>query len=169
MNDPAPAGAKDTVYREELTHGDIAVIEDIVRSTGFFSDEETGIAVELAEERMVRGDKSGYFFIFAETGGEVAGYACYGPIPGTVSSFDLYWIAVRPGRQGNGLGSELLSRVEGLAAAMGCTRLYADTSTREQYGPTRAFYLRSAYREAAVLEDFYAPGDGKVIYEKIIG
>ena len=27
---------------------------------------------------------------------EIAGYACWGPIPGTTASVDLYWIVVHP-------------------------------------------------------------------------
>jgi hypothetical protein len=30
--------------------------------------------------------------------------------------------------------------------------------------PTHRFYERCGYRQAAFLEDFYAPGDGKVIF-----
>jgi hypothetical protein len=46
--------------------------------------------------------------------------------------------------------------------------MYVDTSGRAQYAPTRAFYEHMGYERAAVLEDFYAPGDAKVIYSKIL-
>ena len=52
--------------------------------------------------------------------------------------------------------------------AAGGTRIYADTSQRAQYNDTRAFYERCGYDIAAVLEDFYDRGDGKVIYAKSI-
>jgi hypothetical protein len=51
---------------------------------------------------------------------------------------------------------------------LGGTRIYVETSSRAQYEPTRAFYERRAYRKEVVLEDFYAPGDGKVIYVKSV-
>jgi len=53
-------------------------------------------------------------------------------------------------------------------AALGARRVYADTSARPQYAPTRAFYEASGYAPTAFLEDFYAPGDGKVIYVKVL-
>ena len=50
----------------------------------------------------------------------------------------------------------------------GGTRVYVDTSSRKQYAPTRTFYERVGYSKDALLEDFYAPGDGKVIYVKVL-
>ena len=84
------------LFREEVTPEDRQTIGRLVRATRFFSEEEIGIAVELVEERLAKGDASGYFFLFAEEGNRLIGYACFGPIPGTVHSFDLYWIAVDP-------------------------------------------------------------------------
>jgi hypothetical protein len=46
--------------------------------------------------------------------------------------------------------------------------VYIETSNRPQYEPTRGFYLRCGYRIDAVLEDFYAAGDAKVIYVKAL-
>lgn len=71
-----------------------------------------------------------------------------------------------PDRQGKGLGKRLMMEAEAAVRAAGGTRIYIDTSSREQYAPTRAFYHRCGYRIAAILEDFYATGDGKVILTK---
>ena len=69
-------------------------------STGVFSPGEIQIAVELADERLAKGEASGYYFVFAEEDGQVRGYACYGPIALTVGSYDLYWIAVAKSTRG---------------------------------------------------------------------
>jgi hypothetical protein len=47
-------------------------------------------------------------------------------------------------------------------------RIYIETSSRDQYKTTRAFYEACGYRKEAVLRDFYSPGDDKVIYVKVI-
>ncbi|MDY6910698.1 MAG: hypothetical protein SWC40_12285, partial [Thermodesulfobacteriota bacterium] len=39
--------------------------------------------------------------------------------------------------------------------------------SRSLYEPTRAFYHRCGYARAALLQDFYAPGDHKVIFVKV--
>jgi GNAT superfamily N-acetyltransferase len=158
----------DISFRYAPVPEDCAVVRAIVASTGFFNPAEVGIAVELVEERLARGQRCGYFFVFAERGGEVPGYACYGPIDGTEGSFDLYWIAVGDGRRGHGLGRALMEETERVVRAAGGRRVYAETSGRDQYEPTRRFYERLGFVAEARLRDFYAPGDDKVFYVKAL-
>jgi len=155
-------------WRQEIRPRDRQVVFDLAASTGFFSPEEIEIACELVEERLAKGEKSGYFFLFAETGGEVLGYSCFGPIMGTRGSYDLYWIVVKDGYQGLGVGGKLIEETETLIAGRGGRRIYADTSSRPQYAPTRGFYRACGYEKEAELVDFYAPGDGKIIYVKVL-
>ena len=159
---------KDLVLRDELTAPDVEHVRSIATATDFFSPEEVMIAVELAEERLKRGDASGYFFLTACAGSRCVAFACYGPIACTRHSFDLYWVAVHPDLQGQGLGAKLVADVEDRVARAGGRRLYVETSGRAQYAPTRAFYERIGYLRETVLTDFYAPGDDKVIYLKIL-
>lgn len=150
----------------EVHSGHVEEIKGLVRDTGFFSPEEIDIAVELVEERLLKGDASGYFFVFAYDGVRLAGYTCYGPIAGTASSYDLYWIAVHPDYQKRGIGLKLLNETEKLITQNSGSRIYVDTSNRLLYSGTRAFYMHSGYRLSAVLDDFYNTGDGKAIYCK---
>ena len=157
-----------TGYRSEVRPEDRKAVRGILESTGFFYPEEIGVAVELVEERLQRGEASGYYFDFAEVGGAVAGYTCFGPIACTQASFDLYWIGVHQDHRRAGLGRELLARAEAQIRRLGGRRLYVETSSRAQYEPTRRFYLACGYRLEAQLEDFYSPGDGKVIFLKVL-
>ncbi len=154
--------------RQDLKPGDREEVGRIVRATGFFSEEEAKIAVELIDERLAKGETSGYHFLFVEKGKSLLGYTCFGPIPGSAHSYDLYWIVVDPALQGKGLGRRLLSESERIMAERGARRIYADTSSRPQYEPTRAFYLACGYRQEAFLQDFYDEGDGKVIFVKAL-
>ena len=154
--------------REELKPGDPARIRNLAAATGFFSREEAEVAAELAEERLTRGAASGYHFLLAEEAGELLGFACFGPIPCTRGAYDLYWIVVRPDRQGGGLGRRLLTAAEARIAAAGGRRVYIDTSSRPQYAPTRAFYRACGFREEALLAGFYDQGDGKTIFCKVL-
>jgi len=154
--------------RDEVTPADRDAVRQLVERTGFFRSDEVEIAVELVDERLARGPASGYYFVFTELGDALAGYACYGPTACTESSFDLYWIAVDPKLQGRGLGRQLMSEVEARVRGAGGTRIYVDTSGRPQYQPTRTFYERNGFHCEAVLRDFYAPGDDRVIYVKCL-
>jgi GNAT superfamily N-acetyltransferase len=153
-----------TVRRE-----DSDLVRDIATSTGFFRPDEIGIAVELVEERLRVGLASGYHFIFAERDRRVLGYSCYGPVPLTLHSYDIYWMAVRKEEQGAGIGKMLLERSEAAIGELGGRRIYIETSSKELYSGTRRFYERCGYRAEATLREFYSPGDDKLIYVKAIG
>ncbi|MFO7654680.1 MAG: GNAT family N-acetyltransferase [Candidatus Krumholzibacteriia bacterium] len=160
----AAAGA--AVLRDDVRPSDVAAVRDLVAATGFFSAEEVGIAAELVQEHLEKGAASGYEFLFAEVDGRVVGYTCYGLIPCSTVSWDVYWIAVDPDQQGSGLGRRLMAKTEDRARARGGVTVFAETSGRAQYEPTRGFYHRCGYHEAALLEDFYAVGDAKVIFAR---
>ncbi|MCX5830863.1 MAG: GNAT family N-acetyltransferase [Deltaproteobacteria bacterium] len=160
--------ASGLTYREEVIAADQEAVRAIVKASGFFSDDEVAIAAELVEARLSEGEESGYYFLFAEQAGKVAGYTCFGPIPGSLHSYDLYWIAVANHLRQRGIGKDLLSRSEALIRKRGGSRIYIETSARPQYEKTVAFYLACGYRQEAFLEDFYAPGDSKIIFVKAL-
>jgi D-alanine-D-alanine ligase len=170
MSSPDPASAPGLPaglnWRCEPCPADRDKVAELVAATGFFTPEETAVAVELVAERLNRGKLSGYEFVFVGQHTRLLGYTCFGPIPCTRGSYDLYWIAVHPEQQRTGLGRTLLAYSERLLKAAGGRRVYIETSARLQYAPTRAFYKRCGYCQEAFLKDFYAPGDGKIIYCK---
>ena len=155
-------------WRSAVMADDVGRIRSLAVSTGFFSAAEVDIAGELVTERLTKGIRSGYHFVLAERGSGLVAYACYGPIDGAQDSFDLYWIAVSPEEQGRGLGSQVYARAESAMRRAGAKHIYADTSSSDRYAPTRGFYQRMGFTEQARLPDFYGPGDGKVIYVKVI-
>jgi GNAT superfamily N-acetyltransferase len=155
-------------FRSAVTEQDMQRVRDITESTGFFYPEEVDTAVELVEDRLAKGPRCGYHFLFAEQDGETVGYTSFGPIACTKESYDLYWICVSGTYRGKGLGTQLLEQSEEAIARLGGTRVYIETSARALYEPTRAFYLRRGYAQIAELEDFYAPGDAKAMYLKVI-
>jgi ribosomal protein S18 acetylase RimI-like enzyme len=155
-------------FRTEVTEKDLENVRAITESTGFFYKEEVDTAVELVEDRLLKGARCGYHFLFAEQEGRTVGYTSFGPIPCTRESYDLYWICVAGDYRGRGLGSQLLEQSEESIAALGGTRVYIETSARALYEPTRAFYIARGYTQIAELEDFYAPGDAKAMYVKVL-
>jgi ribosomal protein S18 acetylase RimI-like enzyme len=185
--------ASGVTFRCDVQPGDVNIVRELVLATGKFYEDEVEIAVELVEERLNRGSSSGYEFVFVhklehnntsneavqaqvdddtnrrwDAQGPVIGFACYGRIPCTRQAYDLYWIAVHPTHQGLGLGHQLLTEVERSIRHAGGTQLYADTSGRSDYETTRRFYLATQFEQAACLADFYAPGDDKIIFRKLV-
>ncbi|MBN1466935.1 GNAT family N-acetyltransferase [candidate division KSB1 bacterium] len=156
------------VIRDAVRPSDLDAIREIVTSTAFFNAAEIDVAVELIQERLSRGEASGYHFLFAEIDDKTLAYSCYGLIAGTAASFDLYWIAMHNDFRGRGIGKMVLDASEAAIARMGGHRIYVETSSRPQYVPTRGFYQACGYVLEAVLQDFYAPGDSKCIFVKAV-
>jgi len=167
------------IWREEPCAADAAAVAELLGSTGFFHAHEIDVAVELVQTRLQSGVASGYHFVFADVPGDaphalrtpgpahaprVLGYACYGEIACTRGSFDLYWIGVHEQARHLGLGRRLLAEVERRVAAAGGRAIWVETSGRELYAPTHAFYLRCGYELVARLPEFYDPGDDKLVY-----
>jgi ribosomal protein S18 acetylase RimI-like enzyme len=137
-------------------------IEAIVRATGVFSTAEVEVALELFDE-AIPGPSIDYEFLGAFLGQTLVGYACFGSTPGTDRTFDLYWIAVHPDAQRTGAGSVLMTSVERRLEERRARMLIIETSSRDDYAPTRRFYHKRGYEEAARLRDFYDMGDDRVI------
>jgi ribosomal protein S18 acetylase RimI-like enzyme len=109
---------------------------------------------------------SDYEFVGAFDGDVLVGYACFGATPSTDRTYDLYWIAVHPGVQRGGVGTALMSELERQLEQRSARLLVIETSSRDDYLPTRRFYHKRGYDESARLRDFYASGDDRVVLTK---
>ena len=127
-------------YRDYIKLTDPEAITAVVKSSGYFNDAEITLARELAEDRLNHGLESSYQFLFAESASTLLGYTCYGLIPATTGSYDLYWIAVSEDSRGMGLGKELIKKTEEIIASLGGRRIYVETSSRQQYESTRCSF-----------------------------
>ena len=141
-------------------------IEGILRRCGVFRDEEIAVALEVLDVYLRRPGQQDYQVYTASHGGAVAGYVVFGRNTMTDGTFELYWIAVDPARHRHGVGRALMSRAEREISRQNGRLISVETSSREDYLATRTFYHGLGYREAAVVADYYASGDSKVILTK---
>ncbi|MFJ4707653.1 GNAT family N-acetyltransferase [Streptomyces anulatus] len=112
-------------------------------------------------------DEEGHRCLVDDVGG-VQAVAYYQPKPAADRVWDLTMIAVQPGRQGVGLGTALLRRIEDELIKEGQRLLLVDTSGTAQYDRTRAFYVRSGYDQEAHVRDYWTAGDDLVIFRKAL-
>jgi ribosomal protein S18 acetylase RimI-like enzyme len=149
-----------------LSAADRRRIEEITRAVLVFRDDEVPVALEVFDGAV--GGSPDYIALGATVDDRLMGWICWGPTPCTLGTYDLYWMAVDPRMQGSGIGAALLREMEGRLA--GSARLIVvETAGRPDYRPTRAFYEARGYRRAAIIPDFYAPGDDQVVYVKALG
>lgn len=152
--------------RTEVQERDKQAVEEILRSSGFFREDEIMVAVELVEERLNKGVECGYDFVFIDDNGRTVSYACFGLIPCSLISYDLYWIGTHEDYRGKGVGKIVLQKVEEIVKQMNGKALYIETSAKPLYEPTRQFYLSNGCKLEALFEDFYDIGDGKCVFVK---
>jgi len=149
-----------------MVRKDKSTIMDILRTIREFTPEEVVVAEELIDAYLETSSISEYLVLVAEVDAAVTGYVCYGPTPLTKGTWDVYWIAVDPGGQGQGVGRALMAFTEDRIKESQGRLVLVETSGRPDYAKTRRFYNSIEYTEAARVADFYAPGDDKLILEK---
>lgn len=150
-----------------LRHEDRAPLEEILRATGVFSDEEVGIALELIDIVLNRPEQKDYIINVCDDG-EVLGYYCVGPTPATEGTFDMYWIAVKPSVHGKGVGGKLNEHAEQLIRSHRGRLIVVETSSQPKYEKTRKFYSTHGYIQLSRIRDYYRVGDDLVVFGKYI-
>jgi len=136
----------------------------LVAAQDNFTALERAVAEEVIDDGLT--GKDDYEILLGVTpGGAVAGFICFGPIPLTDCSFDLYWIATLPSHGRQGIGGRLLVAMEEELRRTKAV-VYIDTSSTPGYDKARSFYEKHGYQVAASLKDFYHPGDDRIIYRK---
>ncbi len=149
---------------------DAPVIERLAQGTGVFTPDEIHIVREMLDTFFDPEPRDDHTFVIYRNGNpnDIAGFACYGPTPLTDRVWDLYWLCVDRAAQRHGIGSELLSQIERDLGVRHARAIYLETSDSNAYVAAREFYERHGYERVAHLEDFYAAGDGKVLYRKCL-
>ena len=149
-------------------------IRTLLRRVLVFEPHEVAVAEELVAESLK--GSSDYVINVAEEADDngnagtnrIVGYVCHGHNPVTDALYDVYWIAVDPGVQGRGMGRALLACAERSVREARGRGLVIDTSSRDIYQPARRLYESCGYRRVAEIPDFYKPGDGLVMYMKLL-
>ena len=150
--------------REVVTQ-DRTELMRILKATGVFKESELQVADEVLQDSL-NPNSSYQSYCLVDNAERILGFVCWGPTPCTTGTFDLYWMAVDPEAQGNGIGKELLKFAEERVKKEAARLMIIETSSTTKYDATRKFYQGMGYREIALLPDFYCPGDSKVIYGK---
>jgi len=155
-------------FRTKVLEEDKNNVHDILESSNFFYDFELEVAVELVQEYLDYGIESDYIFLFAELEGRTIAYSCFGLIPVTKHSYDLYWIGVHGDFRGSGLGKLLMHETERIIKDLGGKNIYIETSSKEKYLPTQKFYDKCNCELIARIIDFYDEGDDKLLYKRAL-
>ena len=99
---------------------------------------------------------------------EPVGVAYCAPEQYANGTWNLYFIAVHPNRQGEGIGGKLLRYAEQMLLERGGRLLLVETSGLPDFERTQLFYRKNGYDEEARIREFYNVGDDKIIFRKAL-
>jgi len=102
--------------------------------------------------------------LVAESNGHVVGFILgfkHTPLEGRV-----FWLAVRPGFQGRGLGRRLLATILNIFRQMGAVS--ATLEVRVSNRKAQALYSRMGFRMAGIYPSYYSDGETAIVMKKML-
>lgn len=108
------------------------------------------------------------FWLTCQFGGKAMGFCYTAPEDLTDGTWNMLALAVHPEVQGQKLGTTLIHATERQLKETGQRMLIIDTSSAHEFEQARKFYTRNGFEEEARIRDFWAPGNDKVIFRKLL-
>ena len=143
------------------TSSDLSDIKLILEDTDLFPPE----MLEDMIEPFFRGNEQQDRWLVCETENEaVIGFSYTRAEHLAESVWNLLAIGFRSQHQGSGFGTKLIEEVE--RSISGERILIVETSSLDDFDKTRDFYRNCGYDQEAVIRDYWADGDDKVIFRK---
>jgi len=150
-----------------LAQRDRARLHSMLMEAQVFTHEEIEVATELIGIVLKDANQEDYRIdCMTNDEDQAIGYVCYGPVPMTQGTFDLYWIVVDPRCQGQGVGSRLLRFLEEVAREKKGRMILIDTSSIPEYEKAQKFYFHHGFQEVARVPDYYRPGNDRITFCK---
>ena len=147
------------------TENDIDALSGVIHGCGLFTPEEAEGFAESLPGLLV--DPAQHWRIL-KRGTEAVG-AAYLSLDGMSGDvWNLWFIALLPEARGEGGGTRLVSAAEQVVRAGGGRMLLVETSSAEAQRAARAFYAARGYEEEGRVRDYYAPGEAKVIFRRLV-
>jgi ribosomal protein S18 acetylase RimI-like enzyme len=160
-------GASDYQFRL-AEPSDTPAIVDLCCDVGAFSEDEAvsaGNDVTDYHNFYLNRDR---VLVSQGRNGKLAAFAHFSPASITHGTWFIYWIAVAKNAQGKGLGKEMIRQAEAEIRRLGGRLLLIETSTKPAFESARCLYTSMAYTLQATIPDYFARGDHKNIYWKLL-
>lgn len=146
---------------------DTAALMALADATGLFPPDGLVFLCQLLADSLGKTEPTDPFWLTDENDGPV-GMAYCEPERLAEGTWNLQLIAIHPDRQGEGRGTQLLQAVEQALQQRSGRLLLVETSGLPELAGTRAFYEKYGFEAEACIRDFYAQGDDKVVFRKVL-
>lgn len=145
---------------------DFEALMSIIESSGQFDSDGLAHVRSTLEQHLKGGGED--MWLTADDS-EPVGVAYCAPEALTEGTWNLLMLWTRKDRAGQGHGSALVKTIEHELAARGARLLIVETSGLPDFETARAFYTKLGFEQEAMIKNFFAAGDDKLIYTKQVG
>lgn len=142
---------------------DIPALAAIIRGVGMFTTEEADDFAASLPAAIVD-SHDGQRWLIASDG---SGAALFQPEPAP-GVWNMLFIGVLPASRRKGVGRELVVAVEHRAIELGARMLLIDSSNQPAMASARALYTSLGYEPVAEIPDYWAVGDGKLTFRRVL-
>ena len=149
------------------TLDDTPALLALADATGLFPPSALELLRQMLIDALEGDSDTEQFWITDDNDGPV-GVAYCEPERMTDRTWNLQLIAIHPDLQGQGRGVKLLHYVEQALRERDGRVLLVETSGLPSFDRTRSFYKKCGFEEEARIRDFYAAGDDKVVFRKVL-
>jgi GNAT superfamily N-acetyltransferase len=146
-----------------MTADDMGAVAALIDATGLFPSH---LLVGMVSP-FLSGSSGDDQWVIVDDLGPIA-VAYWSPERMTQGTWNLLLIVVHPQRQRQDVGAQLLDHIEQELAASEQRILLVETSGLPAFEGTRTFYRRCGYEEEARIRDYYAAGEDKVVFRKVL-
>lgn len=156
------------IHVRPLIADDLPLVAKIVDANEMFPSEMLG---DMSEGFLAVSDPNtaDSLWLTATLDGAVAGFVFATPEQLADGVWNMLALAVSPAHQGAGIGAAITDALEArLRARDGARMLIVDTSGVESFALTREFYEKRGYESEARIRDYWAEGDDKVTFRKVL-
>lgn len=143
----------------ELTRADLPAVAVVLDESGLFP---SALLADIAAP-FLDGSSSDLWLVICDRE-KLLGFIFCEPERLTDRTYNLLAIAVLPASQGRGVGKALVAALEHRLIGIGGRVLIVETSSLDEYEPTRRFYDGLGFVREARIRDFYADGEDKFVF-----
>ncbi|MDJ0824335.1 MAG: GNAT family N-acetyltransferase [Rhodobacter sp.] len=142
-----------------VTHSDIPSLGVIAEAAGLFPAE---YLPEMIQPSFDGGEDR---WLVADRAGAPAGFAFARPEAMTDRVWNILALGVAPEARREGLAKALLKAME---ATLDARLIIIETTQLPEQAAARAIYAGAGYEEEGRIRDFFADGEDKVIFRKVL-
>src|SRR5687767_15234292 len=116
-----------------LAAHDRVPLRELLTATASFNRAEIDIADELLDAVLTRPEQRDYYAFVYAVDDRPIGLLIIGPVPATVGTWHLYWIAVHPAQHGTGAAAALVAYADRFVRSRGGYLIMVETSSTPAY------------------------------------